>query len=231
MRNRIISILLAGILGIGMAACADGSAMGAAGPETEAETAGEEEDYSMEVPAAVETLSEEDEILLNGELKDGVYINRYFGYKLTAPENWTLTRDNDDAVESKEIIPLAETYEEGWGGLYFSATSEEPSERISVLITALEDDLIGADEEELIKDHIRRMTDANEALGDEGGPEPATAVLAGEEHPAAVEIEEIDGDEYLSACFRIPRNGFEYQILISGKNLKLEDLTKYFEKL
>ena len=69
-----------------------------------------------------------------------------------------------------------------------------------------------------------------DGTGSEEGPKNTTVILAGEEHPASVDISRVDGNDYLSACLYIPKGDFEYIIYLSGPDLKPEDLTKYFEK-
>ena len=103
----------------------------------------EEEDMSTEPPQCVLDLTGEEDILLNGELKDGVYVNAYFGIKLTVPEGGTLIRDSDDVTESTEILPLRQAYEDGWACLYFTAEADELDGYINVSISALMDDEVG----------------------------------------------------------------------------------------
>ena len=189
-----------------------------------------EEDYSLEPPQCVLDLSEEDDILLNGELKNGVYVNEYFGIKLTLPEGGTIVRENDDATESTEIIPLRQTYEDGWGCLYFSAEAEELDGYIHFSVQTLMDDEIGLSEEELVRKNIDSMWEINALFGDEGGPILSTVVLAGEEHPVAVETGEYEGVENFTATFDIPKGDFEYHIYMYSSNLELEDLAAWFTK-
>ena len=192
---------------------------------------GEDEDYSMEVPPRVAALSEEEDILLNGTLKDGVYINEYFGIKLSIPEGGTLVRDNDNATESTEIIPLSKTYEEGWGQLHFTATIDGIDGFIDVCVQALADDELGLSEEELVRKHIDTMWEINALFGDDEGPDFGTALLAGEEHPMSIETAEYEDGERLYVSFYIPKGDFEYYIYLFANNAKLEDLTSCFEKL
>ncbi|MBO6040615.1 MAG: hypothetical protein J6P58_05345 [Oscillospiraceae bacterium] len=173
----------------------------------------------------------EDEILLNGELKDGVYINRYFGIKLSVPEGWTLTRLNDDATESTEMIPMRQVYEEEMNGLFFTASSDSFKGYIDVYITALKDGERGLNEEELIRKNIEDMWEINRLFGDDEGPEYATAMLVGEEHPVSVSVSESEAGEQLFAVFAIPKGDFKYEISISAANARLEDLTGFFEKI
>lgn len=226
MKSRVAALLLVGALGLSLTACGTGSPLSVLGTKTD-----DEEEYTIEAPESVINLSEEDEILLNGELKDGVYINRYFGYKLSVPEGGTLVRDNDDATESTEILSLRQGYEDGWGGLSFSAEIEGIDGYVNVMIHPLDDDEIGLSEEELVKKDIDEMWEINRIFGDEEGPEFRTAVLAGEEHPISYQVMETERGESLSADFHIPKGDFEYIIFIYLTNAELEDVTKLFEKI
>ncbi len=191
----------------------------------------EEDDYSMEVPPRVAAMTEEENILLNGILKDGVYINEYFGIKLSVPEGGTIVRDNDDATESTEIIPLSEAYEQGWGQLHFTAEIDGIDGFINVFIKALADDELGLSEEELVRKSIEDMWAINALFGDDEGPDYGTTLLAGEEHPMSVEITQYDDGERLSVSFYIPKGDFVYHIYLFAKDERLENLTAFFEKL
>ena len=244
MKQKAALILLTFVLGISMSACASGSVQSVTGSEEgkEADEADEaDDDYALEVPESVQNLSEEDDLLLAGELKDGVYINNYFGYKLSVPEGGTIIRDNDDALSTNEFLPLSKTYEDGWGGWSYSAEIAGVDGSITVFITALSDDEAGLTEKELVEKHVKAYQEIDKLLGDdedvdgdgtgsEEGPKNTTVILAGEEHPASVDISRVDGNDYLSACLYIPKGDFEYIIYLSGPDLKPEDLTKYFEK-
>lgn len=81
MKQKAALILLTFVLGISMSACASGSVQSVTGSEEGKDADEADDDYALEVPESVQNLSEEDDLLLAGELKDGVYINNYFGYK------------------------------------------------------------------------------------------------------------------------------------------------------
>ena len=140
-RTRILALLLAAVMGAGLTACSDESTQSTADTAAAAEA-----DDSLEIPEAVGRLRKEDEILLNGELKNGVYVNRYFGFKLSVPENGTLIRDNDGAEDTEEMISFRQAYEDGWEGIYFTASMEGTSGGIDLYITALQDDETGLTE-------------------------------------------------------------------------------------
>ena len=240
MRSGIFALLLAGILGIGLTACSTGgvqSVLGTGSAEAE-EAHAENEDYDyeddepVEVPDSIKNLSREDEILLNGELKGGVYINRYFGYKLDVSGNGIIVRDYDGATSSEEILSLSQTYSEGWGGISFSATVDGIDGSISIYICPLDDDEIGLTEEALVQKHIDTIKDFNSFLGDDDeGPALEAVELAGELHPASVSRSESTDGEVVSASFYFPKNEFYYNVYVYGTDIQIEDLTKYFEKL
>ena len=171
MKTRILALLLIVVLCFTFVGCADTAASSVIQAVTGLGAAEEDSDYQVEIPEAALHLSEEEEILLNGELKDGVYVNRYFGYRFTAPEGWTLVRCNDDATETTDVIPLRQGYEDGWGGLYFSADNEGSEGYISINIAALKDDEIGLSEEELVRKDIEKTWEINRMFGEERGPE------------------------------------------------------------
>ena len=196
-RTRILALLLAAVIAAGLAACSDESSQSPADTAAAAEA-----DDSREIPEAVGRLSKEDEILLNGELKNGVYVNRYFGFKLCVPENGTLIRDNDGAEDTEEMISFRQAYEDGWEGIYFTASMEGTSGGIDLYITALQDDETGLTEKELVEKHIEDIKKVNRIIGDDNEPEYRTITLAGEGHPAAVSIYQ-----------DVPKSGFQGVIL------------------
>ena len=230
MKSRIVALLLAVVLGIGLTGCSQGSVSSLLDSLTDTETE-DSEDYSIDPPQCVLDLSEEDDILLNGELKDGVYINRYFGIKFSVPEGGTITRLNDDATDTTEIIPMAKAYEEGWGCLYFDAEFDELDGYLSISIMALNEDSVGLSEEELVQQNIDSLWAVNASFGDEEGPEMRWTTLAGEEHPCSYQGRELENGSSISVSFNIPKGNFQYYIYIFSKNTDLEDLTALFEKI
>ena len=225
-RTRILALLLAAVMGAGLTACSDESTQSTADTAAAAEA-----DDSLEIPEAVGRLRKEDEILLNGELKNGVYVNRYFGFKLSVPENGTLIRDNDGAEDTEEMISFRQAYEDGWEGIYFTASIEGIDGGIDLYITALQDDETGLTEKELVEKQIEDIKKVNQIIGDDNEPEYRIITLAGEEHPAAVSIYQDDVGEILSAKVRIPEGDFEYCITFRGYDGSLEKMAECFEKL
>lgn len=242
MRSKFFVLLSACLLVINLAACSDGGAALSVAESTAAAEAAdasfetedlsvEEETYAVDIPKAVQNLSEEDDILLNGELKDGVYTNQYFGFKFSVPEGGTMIRDYDSAAETKDIIPLKKAYEEEWGGLSYSAVIPGIDGYVSIIISALKDDELGLDEEALVKKNIQDIWDINKVFDEEEGPELRTFELAGEEHPASYDSAETGDDTTTNVTFYIPKGDFQYVFYISVINADVEEIIQYFEKL
>lgn len=218
-----IAALLALVFCLSMTACGDTGIMSLREEK--------EEEHEVLIPAAVLDLTEEDEILLNGELKDGVYTNRYFGVRFTAPEGWSLSRLNDDAAETTEIFPLRKAYEEEMGGIVFMASPETFGQFILLSIRALKEDEIGLNEEEVVKANIDAVWEINRALGEERGPELGKATFIGEEHPMSIQRQETENGLSLYVSFYLPRGDFVYDVYITTPDGTLEELTALFEKI
>lgn len=238
MKYKIMLLLLTVVIGISLPACGDGGAESVLGtssgtPEASSETeeSSEEEESVVEVPKAAQNLSEEENALLNGNLKDGVYTNEYFGYKVTAPDGAAFVRLNDDAAETKEPISISEGYAEGFGGIYYSCNIDEYYTYFSVLVAPLKDDETGCSEKELVEKNIESLRETYKALGDDTDLEYDTVILSGEEHPAIRRSSETNKGEQDNVDFFIPKDGFELNITVYATDGKLEDVLKCFEKL
>ncbi len=190
-----------------------------------------EDGNEIVIPDSVLALSEEDEILLNGELKDGVYTNRYFGFRFTSPEDWTMKRDNDEAADPTDIIHFKDAFEEQWNCISFTSMGESYDENVSIVIVPLKDDEKGMSEEELVEKHIEDMWEINRAFGDDEGPELDSCVLAGEEHPVSrSDSETISGQKHYYSFF-LPKSDFQCEIRISTYETPVEDYANCFVKL
>lgn len=217
-----LAVLLTLALCLSMAACGDTgiSSTGAA-----------EETIEVEIPAAVLNLTEEDNALLNGELKDGVYTNQYFGIRFTTPEGWSISRLNDDAADTSQILSMRQAYEEEMGGISFMASPEAFGQYIILRIRALRDDELGLCEEELVKRNNERIWEINKLLGEDRGPELGVATFAGEEHPMGIQLSETKEGENLFVSFYLPKGDFVCDISITTPNGTLEEMTAHFGKL
>ena len=190
---------------------------------------GDEEKHEIVIPDAVLALSEEDEILLNGELRDGVYTNTYFGFRFTTPEGWTLTRINDDATDPTEPVSFRQAYEEDDNGLMFMAMGNNTDEYLTIVITALDNDEKGLGEEELVRQNMEDLKDIYLAFGDEIEADYGTRVLAGEEHLMAHYDSEGGKQHFFS--FYVPQGDFKLDICITTAMTDPEDYLKLFEKV
>lgn len=226
MRTKVLAIILAGVFVLGLSACGDSAVESVL---DDLGDAGENEEYVVEVPDSVLNLSEEEDILLCGELKDGVYTNNYFGYKCKAPAGSKLAFDMDEETGSSGSISFKKAYEEGWGGISLSADLEMGT-RFGVNVTPLNTDEIGLSEEELVKKHIQTMWDFNASFGDEDGPEYEIIQLAGEEHPASVTRTETEDGLKIYYSFYIPKEDFVFGISVFGTEEQVEEYIKCFDK-
>ena len=231
MKKRFIILLLTGMLLLSLAACGGASVQSVLPAENvtvpDADNVTDEEDYTPVIPEAVLSLTEEEDILLNGELKDGVYINRYFGLKFTAPEGFSLSRLNDDATESTEIIPLRKTYEDGLRGIMITTDLGLP-ETVFINVYAADEDQIGFSEEELVRAKIQETNELVTSFGLEEGSEYSTAVLAGEEHPIQLSTSD---PGCIDVYFHIIKDGFIFQISVSAPDEEgIAYLLSFFEK-
>lgn len=223
MKTKLISILLIIMVCFSLAACGDDAAKSAVDDADDSVT------EEQTIPEAVLNLSEEEDILLSGELKDGVYTNNYFGYKCQAPAGSKFAFDIDEETGSSETVSFRKAYEEGWGGISLSANLETGT-RFGVSVTPLNADEIGLSEEELVKKHIQSMWDFNASLGDEDGPEYETIQLAGEEHPASVTRTETEDGLKIYYSFYIPKEDFVFGISVFGTEEQVKEYIKCFEK-
>lgn len=238
--KKIFAMILALYMIFALAACGEGAAQSVLDAAAEAQEvlseaqdlfgeSGEEEEHEIVIPDAVLALSEEEEVLLNGELKDNVYTNKYFGFRFTAPEGWTLIRLNDDATDPTKPVSFRQAYEEEQNGIMFMASGEGMSEYLTIIITALDDDEKGLSEEELVRQNIEDIKEIYQAFGDEIEAEYTTRTLAGEEHPMGHYDSESGESHYFS--FYIPQGDFELDISITTATTDLEEYLKLFEKV
>ena len=211
MKFKLIGILLAVSLAVSFTACDSGGAASTGGDTSEASS---EEDHALEIPAVVAALSEEENNVLAGEMRDGVYYNEYFGFKLTKGDGHHLTRDNDDAEDNAEPISLADAYTEGWGCISVTSAKDDWSERISVTVTAAGEDEIGKSEMELAEDYLLRMRsidaafDETDDINEDDGRYIETVSFAGGEHPMAFSLYE----ESAGASWTMVKDGFRLTI-------------------
>lgn len=237
MKTRIIAALLAVLILFSLTACGEQEAISVLEQAAEEagvnldELSGKDTDTPAEIPQCVKDLSEEEDILLNGELKDGAYNNKYFGYKFTVPEGGTLTRLNDEVTESTEIYPLSRAYEQEQGGLLFWADIPNIDGYLYIIVSAMNEDEVGLSEEELVKKHIEDVWEINKAFDEDNGPSLGTAVIAGEKHPISIQVSQTNTGEQFFIGFTIPKGNFRYDVTISVTNGDYQPLLDLFERI
>lgn len=234
MRSKILIVCITMAMLLSLTACEESGTMsvtteGAAQEQTEAaaveEAEAEYDDY--EIPATVLNLTEEEDLLLTGTLKDGVYTNEYFGYRFTVPEGWSIYSMNGEA-EGEPLKRFSETYEDGMLGILICGSTQESTDNTSVSVSDLAEDEIGKTEEELLQPYLE--TDL--ALNEESNAHIETVTLAGEEHPAIVDtIKGEDGTESTSVMIILPKDGFYFLISLYAHDLPLEELEKCIQKI
>ena len=221
MIKRILMLLLAAVLLLTAAACSSGTA------QTLTENDDSYEDEPVEVPGYVQNLSEEDNILLNGELEGSTYTNRYFGYRLALPEGTELYRMNDNATDTSVIIPLADAVADGFGGvIYLGKISED--EDIQIFIRPRAEEELGLSEEEVTNRMIGRSWDLNRLFEVEAGPELRSFVIAGEEHPCSYSVE---ANDFVFVNFYFLKNEFVYDLYFSMTEAHFQELMSCLEKI
>lgn len=234
MKKTVVMILALCML-FALAACGEGAVQNVIDSAAEAKEiigealSGSGEKQEIVIPDAVLALSEEDEVLLNGELRDAVYTNKAFGFRFTAPEGWTITRDNDDAANPTDIIHFKDAFEEEWNCISYTAMGDSYDESVMIVILPDKEEEIGLDETGLVNSHIESIWEINRILGEETGPAFGTAMLIGEEHPMSWQ-ENGDGGGF-SYSFFLPEGDFQCWISITTAGTPLEVFTNCFEKV
>lgn len=229
MKSKFLLFLLISVFCVSMTACGDSEAKSVQSEDsseaiTEASDFSSDADDEYTIPDSVLNLTEEEDILLTGVLKDNTYTNEYFGYVLTAPEGMTLSTITDPG-EDGELMRFRQTFTDGFLGILIDASSEDMLDRISVDILDLNEDQIGLTEDELIKSDWEFSKKLSEEMEVEDSSQIETIQFAGEDHPAIVETyTSDDGKEMLSVRSVIPKGNFEYSISFLAADLTLEDL-------
>ena len=214
-----------------MTACGDEAAQSvlksesidtAAGSGTESD----EEDYELEVPDAVKNLSPEDDAALTGVLTEDSYTNPYFGIKLNKIEGGTIMSKLDDGTD---ITPFRESFESGIGSILILTKNSDAN--CSCSIYALTSNQLGKSEDDLIKETFDQEQSMNEALGEEMDCSIETVSIAGEEHPAYIEIYEDEGITIKNSYINIIKNDFLCKITTYGPVESFDEIINLFEKI
>lgn len=241
MKKKLLVFLLAGLLCGSLSACT-----GNAAPKTETssetknvsetktdsgKSTGGKKVPSYSVPQIIKDLSAEEEAAIVGMLKGSVYENKYFGFRLTVPEGWTLDAiDFDDS--SVNPMSLTEMTGKGYSGSYFTAFKGDDPREIQILIADCQKEYQGLDEKAFVEKQHREMYEMYEEFGIvEDLPEIKEVTFAGEEHPAV--YTEYEGSEYEMENYEFffPKNGFYAKISVMVKEGQPEELFSFLEKI
>ena len=194
----------------------------AAGPIEEIDA---EEYEQIEIPDAVTNISPDDDKALTGVLTEDYYKNEYFGLTISKVEGGSIDSLMDSGTD---LMPLSETYTKGIGGIYINSTGTDGS--LSVTVSALTSKDQGKTENDLAQDRFAFEKGFNEAAGYEAECSVETIAIAGEEHPAYIEITD-DGEEKVkSASVFIIKGDFSCVIGVYGAEDKFDEILKLFEK-
>ncbi len=231
MKIRIIALLLAGCICLSLAACGEDEARSVTENADAADTAAvsgeEDEEYELEIPDAVKNISPEDDKAVTGVLTEDSYTNEYFGFKLNRIEGGTILSLMD---EGTDLMPLSETYNEGIGSIYIKNQNIDNGESVSATISALTSKQQGKTENDLAQERLKTEQGLNGEMGLEAECSVENITVAGEEHPAYVEIYERDeGGMSKNASLYIIKNDFLCCMTINADSDKFDELLKLIE--
>lgn len=244
MKKKIIALFLMGILCFSLAACGDSDvqsvldsseaeaiintiADAAADSDEEMEEEGEEE--QLEIPDAIVNIRPEDDKAVTGVLTADSYTNEYFGFKLNKIEGGEIESLLDDGTD---IALLSDSYAEGIGCIYIQSRETDYAATLSAMISAITSNEQGKSEQDLTQESFESEQSMNESIGYEAECSVENVNIAGEEHPAFIEIaEDEEGVRKKSAYVYIIKGDFICSVSVNGAEDRFEDLLKYFEKI
>ena len=228
MKTKILALLLVFVFCFSLTACAEGGAQSVIDNVTTGNSGAEdEEEYEIVIPEAVMSISEEDDKALTGTLTEDYYINPYFGLKFNKPEDGTIQSLLDEETDLKLF---SQTYESGYGGILIHIRSDNGS--ISPSVYAISDKDKGKTEEELIQEKMESESGMNEEMGIDSDFETSieTISIAGEDHPAYIELFDDEGEVYKTAYFFILKGDFEISLCISAPIDNFDTIAGLIEK-
>ena len=231
--KKLIALLFVGVFCFSLAACGDNGALSVLEDSEKKEeadnTVDTAEDEHLVVPDAVANITPEDDRALTGILTEDSYTNEYFGLKFNKVPGSEIESLYDHGTD---MNTLSEAYANEYPGILISSLDGEGSS-FSVSIDALMEDQQGKTEEDLVQDKYENEKGMNEALGIEPGWAVETITLAGEEHPAYVEIfDDEDGEaESKSVDIYIIKNDFICRVSLYGPVETFDELLKLVEKI
>ena len=218
-----ILVCVSAVICFSLTACADSSVQSILDTE---EPAVKEEDYQTEIPEAVISISEEDDVALTGTLTEDYYINPYFGLVFNKPEGGIIQSLLDDGMDLK---PFAQTYADGVNGIHINMRNDDGS--ISPTIRAITEEEKGKTEEQLVQDKIEREKRLNEGMKiTDAQIIMDTISIAGEEHPAYIEIYVDDDEARKNAGVYILKGDFVCDLSISAPAEYFDEMLELIEK-
>lgn len=240
MKKKLIALMLVGTICLSLAACGGGAAKTSDDSnfekevlhiDDEAEGAGDEtageEDYQLEIPDAVTNISPEDDKALTGVLTEDAYTNDYFGLTINRIEGGTIESLMDSGTD---LMPLSKTYTEGVGSIMISTRSANNDGSISVIISAVPSKDQGKTEKDMAQERYDLESGINEAMGYKSECSVETINIAGEDHPAFVELADGDDGRMKSATACIIKGDFQSSISIYAPEDKFDNILAYIEK-
>lgn len=238
-----MAVFLVGVFCFSLAACGDGEAESILeNADTEGivntianavtgsgEEAEDEEEYELEIPDSITNISPEEDKAVTGILTEDSYTNEYFGFKLKKVEGGEISSVFD---EGTDLMLLSEAYANGYGSVYIRSYDTDFTFSINASVSALASEEQGKTEKDLTQEKYDFEQDMNESMEYEADCSVETIRLAGEEHPAYVEIAaNDDGVRKKTAYVYIVKGDFECSFSISGEEDKFEDLLGLIEKI
>ena len=230
MKKKLTALLLIGIFCLSMTACGESSVKTSQNDSSfekkmlnivdENTTGSDEEtkdgeDGQLDIPDAVKNISPEDDQALTGKLTEDSYTNEYFGLKLNMPEGGTIESIMDSGTD---LMQLSETYREGHSS-------------ISMSVSALTSKEQGKDAEVLAMERLELEQKINGALENTAECSVETINIAGEEHPAYVEITDSEEGRIKSAAIYIVKGDFRCCITVYTAEDRFEEMLNLIEKI
>ena len=243
MKKKLTALLLIGIFCLSLTACGESSVRTSQNDSSfekkmlnivdEKTTGSDEEtkdgeDGQLDIPDAVKNISPEDDQALTGKLTEDSYTNEYFGLKLNMPEGGTIESIMDSGTD---LMPLSETYREGLGSIIIQSQDSDGGGYVSMSVSALTSKEQGKDAEVLAMERLELEQKINGALENTAECSVETINIAGEEHPAYVEITDSEEGRIKSAAIYIVKGDFRCCITVYTAEDIFEEMLNLIEKI
>lgn len=224
MKAKIITFVLVVVFSLSLVACGETDIQSVLDIENTEEIVIEEA-QEVEIPEAVVNISEQDDQALTGTLTEDSYTNPYFGLKFNKPEGGIL----EDALnEGPDFVPFSQTYAKGIGGIYINIRNDDGS--LSPAFVALSEEEKGKTEEDFIQEAIDIEAKMNELMEGDSEFSVETVSIAGEEHPAYIEVYTYEGEVRKNASVYILKGDFKCNIFISALQDRFDEMLGLIEK-